>query len=164
MMAADSDPFFPPELEQAIFEMAALMFPKKVPELLLVSQRVHFWLEPFLYRHLRFDRRPRFDDSVHRRNWQAASEKPPAFLTRAVRSLALALPSEQDLVQWIYAMLRRCTGLTHLVVNHDGHAPEFLTILGFGLPETSAPLDTHPRCIMVFVKFLHAFDVVAVEN
>ncbi|KAJ7059713.1 hypothetical protein C8F01DRAFT_1145411 [Mycena amicta] len=123
MMTADSDPFFPPELEQAIFEMAALMFPKKVPELLLVAQRVHFWLEPFLYRRLCFD-------SVHRRSWQAVSEKPPSFLARAVRSLVLGLPSEQDLVQWIYAVLRRCTGVTHLVVHHDGHAPELLTILG----------------------------------
>ncbi|KAJ7098205.1 hypothetical protein C8R43DRAFT_1141536 [Mycena crocata] len=39
----------PPELERAIFEIAALLWPSSVPRLVLVSKRVRKWLEPLLY-------------------------------------------------------------------------------------------------------------------
>nr|GAT61148.1 predicted protein [Mycena chlorophos] len=40
----------PLELEQTIFELAALDNPSRIPVLLLVAWRVHQWLEPLLYR------------------------------------------------------------------------------------------------------------------
>ncbi|KAF7317353.1 hypothetical protein HMN09_00471500 [Mycena chlorophos] len=40
----------PLELEQTIFELAALDSPSRIPVLLLVAWRVHHWLEPLLYR------------------------------------------------------------------------------------------------------------------
>ncbi|KAJ6598093.1 hypothetical protein DFH09DRAFT_1022383 [Mycena vulgaris] len=45
----DPSPFFPPELEREIFETAADLYPETIPELLLVSQRVHEWIEIIRY-------------------------------------------------------------------------------------------------------------------
>ncbi|KAJ7131398.1 isoprenoid synthase domain-containing protein [Mycena epipterygia] len=42
-------PFFPPELEREIFESAAELYPETIPTLLLVSQRVHEWIERIKY-------------------------------------------------------------------------------------------------------------------
>ncbi|KAJ6452920.1 hypothetical protein C8R45DRAFT_1193285 [Mycena sanguinolenta] len=44
------DPFLPPELEHAVFELAALTHPKIMPILMLVAHRVKTWVEPLLYR------------------------------------------------------------------------------------------------------------------
>ncbi|KAJ6505189.1 hypothetical protein C8R45DRAFT_1209033 [Mycena sanguinolenta] len=44
------DPRLPPELERRIFEIAALARPTRIPTLMLVAQRVKFWVEPLLYR------------------------------------------------------------------------------------------------------------------
>ncbi|KAJ6598082.1 hypothetical protein DFH09DRAFT_1303898 [Mycena vulgaris] len=45
----DPSPFFPPELEREIFETAADLYPETTPKLLLVSQRVHEWIEIIRY-------------------------------------------------------------------------------------------------------------------
>ncbi|KAJ7289635.1 hypothetical protein C8J57DRAFT_1706398 [Mycena rebaudengoi] len=39
----------PLELERAVFEAAALLDYKNIPQLLLVAHKVHTWLKPFLY-------------------------------------------------------------------------------------------------------------------
>ncbi|KAK7023182.1 hypothetical protein R3P38DRAFT_3270712 [Favolaschia claudopus] len=44
------EPFFPPELEQAIFERAAESAPECIPVLLLVCLRVYHWLEPMRFK------------------------------------------------------------------------------------------------------------------
>ncbi|KAF8145029.1 hypothetical protein K438DRAFT_1872694 [Mycena galopus ATCC 62051] len=41
---------FPPELEQAIFEIAALSWPRLIPKFMLVAWRVNMRVEPLLYR------------------------------------------------------------------------------------------------------------------
>ncbi|KAJ7285320.1 hypothetical protein C8J57DRAFT_1709549 [Mycena rebaudengoi] len=55
----------PLELERKIFELAAFLHPKAIPDLLLVAHRVLTWIEPILYNVLRIDRnytaRPIFD-------------------------------------------------------------------------------------------------------
>ncbi|KAJ6521621.1 hypothetical protein DFH09DRAFT_1424685 [Mycena vulgaris] len=48
-MAGDS-PTLPPELEQHIFELAAISRPACIPTLMLVARRVKHWVEPLLYR------------------------------------------------------------------------------------------------------------------
>ncbi|KAJ7778917.1 hypothetical protein B0H16DRAFT_1683228 [Mycena metata] len=47
-MVSVSPPFFPPELEREIFEIAAL-HPSTIPSLLLVSRRVYEWIESIRY-------------------------------------------------------------------------------------------------------------------
>ncbi|KAJ6483263.1 hypothetical protein C8R45DRAFT_1215131 [Mycena sanguinolenta] len=44
------DPRLPQELENKIFEIAALARPTWIPTLMLVARRVKFWVEPLLYR------------------------------------------------------------------------------------------------------------------
>ncbi|KAF7377247.1 hypothetical protein MSAN_00145000 [Mycena sanguinolenta] len=43
-------PVLPPELEQVIFEVTALSWPRLIPRLMLVAWRVKAWVEPLLYR------------------------------------------------------------------------------------------------------------------
>ncbi|KAF7377248.1 hypothetical protein MSAN_00145100 [Mycena sanguinolenta] len=51
MASADAvSPVLPPELEQIIFEVAALSWPRLIPRLMLVAWRVKAWVEPLLYR------------------------------------------------------------------------------------------------------------------
>ncbi|KAJ7810358.1 hypothetical protein B0H14DRAFT_1489140 [Mycena olivaceomarginata] len=60
------DPRLPPELEQKIFEIAALLRPTRIPTLMLVCQRVKWWVEPLLYRVVFLgDRYGDDDDDVH---------------------------------------------------------------------------------------------------
>ncbi|KAF7317626.1 hypothetical protein MKEN_00850000 [Mycena kentingensis (nom. inval.)] len=47
-----TSPRLPPELERAIFELAALRRPKSIPSLMLVAWRVKEWLDPILCRTL----------------------------------------------------------------------------------------------------------------
>ncbi|KAJ7081426.1 hypothetical protein C8R44DRAFT_992302 [Mycena epipterygia] len=49
MNSEDSLPSFPPELEREIFESSAELYPETIPSLLLVSQRVHEWIERVKY-------------------------------------------------------------------------------------------------------------------
>ncbi|KAJ7089147.1 hypothetical protein C8R44DRAFT_818831 [Mycena epipterygia] len=44
-----SDPTLPPELERQIFELAARLYPNRIPKFLPVARRVLHWLKPFLY-------------------------------------------------------------------------------------------------------------------
>jgi hypothetical protein len=39
----DSSPLLPPELEREVFETVAELYPQTIPDLLLVSHRVHEW-------------------------------------------------------------------------------------------------------------------------
>ncbi|KAJ6485379.1 hypothetical protein C8R47DRAFT_1130004 [Mycena vitilis] len=49
-MSSDFAPFLPPELERAIVETAAELNPECIPNLFLVSHRVHDWIERVRYR------------------------------------------------------------------------------------------------------------------
>ncbi|KAJ7653630.1 hypothetical protein DFH06DRAFT_523853 [Mycena polygramma] len=46
----DTEPRLPPELECAIFELAALSRPSIIPTLVRIARRVKQWVEPILYR------------------------------------------------------------------------------------------------------------------
>ncbi|KAF7291229.1 hypothetical protein MIND_01266500 [Mycena indigotica] len=48
----NTEPMLPPELERAIFECAANLFPGLIPMMLTVANRVLEWLRPFLYTHI----------------------------------------------------------------------------------------------------------------
>ncbi|KAJ7766015.1 hypothetical protein B0H16DRAFT_1522792 [Mycena metata] len=51
----NAEPYFPPELEREIFELAAVWYPRAIPALLRVCHRVHYWIEPLLYTVLPLD-------------------------------------------------------------------------------------------------------------
>ncbi|KAJ6596623.1 hypothetical protein B0H10DRAFT_757845 [Mycena sp. CBHHK59/15] len=77
---------FPSELEQEIFETAAVAYPKTIPTLLLVCHRVHVWIEPLLYRVLQMDKEPAISGIA-----AALKSKPAGFFQKAVRHIFLDL-------------------------------------------------------------------------
>ncbi|KAJ7100695.1 hypothetical protein B0H15DRAFT_943991 [Mycena belliarum] len=126
----------PTELEREIFETAALMHPPDSPSLLRVARRVHFWIEPFLYRVIRLDRLP-VSEAVR----QAMRAKPASFFRDSVRHLFLnpALWSADE----VHALLRLCPRLESLYTLGEFSTPALLPALQ-GLPHLrrwGGPLD-----------------------
>ncbi|KAJ7064217.1 hypothetical protein C8F01DRAFT_1130612 [Mycena amicta] len=76
----------PPELEREIFEIAALSNPKYICALLCVARRVLEWIEPFLYRSIRFEDDNHIALSALTRVMQS---KPPPFFAAAVRHIVV---------------------------------------------------------------------------
>ncbi|KAJ7896523.1 hypothetical protein B0H13DRAFT_1885138 [Mycena leptocephala] len=111
--------WLPPELEQKIFEMAAVSRPTEIPGLILVACRVKEWVEPLLYhviflcsalasreQHSRTLGLPTLNDALP----QIITER-PAFLQRAVGHLFLGYSIHPSAVEsWLTA----CTGITNL--------------------------------------------------
>ncbi|KAJ7053168.1 hypothetical protein C8F01DRAFT_1167683 [Mycena amicta] len=87
-MSASSPPKLPPELECAIFQLAAYATPDILPSLMVVARRVKEWIEPLLYRTIMFqsyirDSRSlapvyRLDDLA---SLAARQSNPPPFLS-----------------------------------------------------------------------------------
>ncbi|KAJ7171448.1 hypothetical protein C8R46DRAFT_1349417 [Mycena filopes] len=98
----DNQPFVPAELERDIFETTALLYPKTIPNLLRVARRVLIWIEPFLYRVVRFE-------VPHNPGIHALLQKPPEFWNLAVRHLVL-LDTGDDALR----LLNTCNGITSL--------------------------------------------------
>ncbi|KAJ7119958.1 hypothetical protein C8R43DRAFT_1035233 [Mycena crocata] len=117
-------PTFPPDLEQEIFETAALSHTVSIPTLMLVAWRVREWLEPLLYRTITLPRLgmqdggekvngyPLFND--HTLSTMLMS-KPLDFLARSVKNLCLNGISV-DIA--IYA-LSACVGVENLWISSE---------------------------------------------
>ncbi|KAK7062034.1 hypothetical protein R3P38DRAFT_684916 [Favolaschia claudopus] len=79
----------PPELEREIFEICALSQPRAIITLLLVAQRVKYWIEPLLYRTMALEypikaRRNFTSDFV----LSSIRTKSSIFLQQSIRHLA----------------------------------------------------------------------------
>ncbi|KAJ7234916.1 hypothetical protein C8J57DRAFT_1531192 [Mycena rebaudengoi] len=103
------DPAFPPELEQKIFEAAALAHPGMIPTFLRVAQRVRIWIEPFLYRVIWFDSEERVAAQT-----TALRSKPPSFF-KEVRHLFFDGTNTRWREEGL-SLLRLCTNVDNLVV------------------------------------------------
>ncbi|KAJ6502872.1 hypothetical protein C8R47DRAFT_1210922 [Mycena vitilis] len=101
------EPYFPLDLEQEIFETAAVRDPTMIPPLLRVCRRVHSWVEPLLYRVLEIV--DRNDPAL-----SAAQIKSASFLHSAVRHVYLDIP--MDLPKQLKKLLKDCTGMTDLCI------------------------------------------------
>ncbi|KAJ7062769.1 hypothetical protein C8F01DRAFT_103905 [Mycena amicta] len=113
-------PRLPPELEQEIFEIAALTNRKNIVSLLCVASRVFGWIEPILYRSVEIynnDHSSEFQRLLHA---MVTKSKPPAFFDAAVRHLILDLdqPHRIDDSE-LAAFIKLCTGTTHLASTSD---------------------------------------------
>ncbi|KAJ7059564.1 hypothetical protein C8F01DRAFT_1144979 [Mycena amicta] len=114
-----NEPRFPPELECDIFEFTARVHPETIPSLLLVAQRVHIWIEPFLYRTVRVEM---YDQLL-----RITQTKPAAasFLASAVRHALL-----NEYHPRMVDILQLCTGITHLAITSDArYASELRPLL-----------------------------------
>ncbi|KAJ7741701.1 hypothetical protein B0H16DRAFT_1564897 [Mycena metata] len=85
-----SSPVLPPELERIIFEMAALLRPTNIPNLMRTAWRVKNWVEPLLYRTVFIQ--PMLSTSYHIDEFpqltlqglrQQSATKPPGFFQSA---------------------------------------------------------------------------------
>ncbi|KAJ6550165.1 hypothetical protein B0H19DRAFT_186779 [Mycena capillaripes] len=125
LLSTDStllEPRLPPELERAIFEIAAFDWPTTIPTLALIAWRVKNWVEPLLYRTLWLATGPRLPRAGQRRGFpvvpapillKAITNKPPAFLASAVKSLFISHIGDID-PSTIEYFLTACTGVTNL--------------------------------------------------
>ncbi|KAJ7699046.1 hypothetical protein B0H17DRAFT_1049990 [Mycena rosella] len=112
----------PPELERAIFELAAHTDRTAIPKLLRVAQRVLIWLEPLLYRVLRFDGA---NPSVTQ--LEAIKAKPASFLASAVRHVNFDGNVSLDVVK---SILESCPGIVNLGLGWELGNPTFSPVLG----------------------------------
>ncbi|KAJ7151815.1 hypothetical protein C8R43DRAFT_483283 [Mycena crocata] len=125
---------FPPELEREIFEVAALMYPKMIPNLLRVAHRVLLWIEPLLYRTILI---PIFEayDGASSQMLRLGKTKPPDFFHHAVKDVNLyafqimrnnkSFWSNDDLE----SVLRQCSGAERLLMVAEARAPPMLPML-----------------------------------
>ncbi|KAJ7613538.1 hypothetical protein FB45DRAFT_1065094 [Roridomyces roridus] len=110
-----SYPRLPLDLERTIFEISALSRPRRIPNLMLVAQRVCTWVEPLMYRVVYLDYAdvpdgmPPFTWSIFMR---LLVTKPPEFFRNSVKHLLLGSSSLGSLQDDIRLILRTCTGIT----------------------------------------------------
>ncbi|KAJ6452080.1 hypothetical protein C8R45DRAFT_86919 [Mycena sanguinolenta] len=133
-VANASTPALPPELERAIFEIAAVSRPRVIPKFMLVALRVKIWVEPLLYRTLLVDS-PRLqfvprDESPFTIECDqlisAIHSKPSSFFRDSVRNLCLAhnLAEEEAIV------LSACSAIENLWMLRQNK----VNVLDFNLP------------------------------
>ncbi|KAJ7636226.1 hypothetical protein FB45DRAFT_1055705 [Roridomyces roridus] len=118
------DPRLPRELERTIFEISAtLSRPNRIPNLMLVAQRVRVWVEPSLYRVVFLDEELPPLDGFPRFTWTVftglLTTKPQDFFARSVRNLLIgtksgAWSSNDVRLKEIHSILRACSGITNL--------------------------------------------------
>ncbi|KAJ7019240.1 hypothetical protein C8F04DRAFT_1404407 [Mycena alexandri] len=111
-MVSVSPPFFPPELERAIFEIVAHLQPAAIPSLLLVSRRVHEWIERVRYQTVTANGELsscRFQ-FLHR--VIQSQTKPRDFFADRVQHLFV----EDIAAEELEAVLSVCTGIRFLII------------------------------------------------
>ncbi|KAF7314160.1 hypothetical protein HMN09_00575300 [Mycena chlorophos] len=106
-------PLLPPELECAIFTLAAELDPPLCTVLILVARRVFVWIEPLLYQRIDFT-----SESASQALINAAKEK-PTLLESGVRRLVIRLKPSIDTTELITVALPACRNLTHLCIKHS---------------------------------------------
>ncbi|KAJ7088095.1 hypothetical protein C8R44DRAFT_892895 [Mycena epipterygia] len=110
-------PAFPLELEQQIFEIAALLQPVGIPKLMLVAWRVKEWVEPLLYRIIALDQPRRLPvlPAITTTLLSSAMESRPAFFHRVIRHIMIS-DVHTSIPEYVLSI---CSGVDNLWVNDD---------------------------------------------
>ncbi|KAJ6480025.1 hypothetical protein C8R47DRAFT_604720 [Mycena vitilis] len=119
-------PRLPPELERAIFEVAALAEPAMIQTFLRLARRVRIWIEPLLYRVIWVDSHPHADRTYAA--FDSLDSKPAGFLKNAVRHMYMDETSHFSRAE-ARTLLRLCENLTDLTVLGRFAEPGLLPIL-----------------------------------
>ncbi|KAJ7743237.1 hypothetical protein DFH07DRAFT_964174 [Mycena maculata] len=119
---------FPLELEREIFETAAEANPDVTSSLLLVSRRVHHWIEKVRYRAFAFSGNPSAPSFRLLQNAIRCKTKPPSFFHDHVRHIFLHSEAE-GLLAGLDEVLTTCAELHSLAAFQDV-PPSILPILG----------------------------------
>ncbi|KAJ7617182.1 hypothetical protein FB45DRAFT_933585 [Roridomyces roridus] len=141
-------PILPPELEQAIFEVAAYEEPPCVPRLMLVAWRVKKWVERYLYRILLFSDVPSPGlHGVYAYPYDASEDEDEILLHTHITSLPI------DLLK---------SSVQHLCVRDYSELTQFLLSTCSSVEDFwGSPLGEHERLGSLPLKRLHCslFDV-----
>ncbi|KAJ6564559.1 hypothetical protein B0H19DRAFT_1141418 [Mycena capillaripes] len=123
-MSSDPSPFFPPELEREMFELAAELYPETIPNLLLVSMRVYEWIDRIKYRTITPAEAHRKGYSFRGIHLQSTCSL--TALRRAVRSNSKPASFFRDHVRHLFTqsddgdalreILLACRGIQHLAL------------------------------------------------
>ncbi|KAJ7636557.1 hypothetical protein FB45DRAFT_906819 [Roridomyces roridus] len=132
----------PPELERLIFETTALRYPGRIPTLLLLTKRVHEWIEPLLYQVIPIIVIEDRSETCRRMSGSRmleqlrAGDRPLQFVSSAVRDveiLNLELFRGGSENVWADDDLKRvlsaCTNMRSLLVIGDLHSKPILSSL-----------------------------------
>ncbi|KAJ7808792.1 hypothetical protein B0H14DRAFT_3761001 [Mycena olivaceomarginata] len=156
-------PPLPTELERAIFEVAAVSWPRSIPKFMLVTWRVkkwlvHFWasLEPLLYRTLvvaddrdrdrgRDSRLPSIAPDTLR---SLIHSKSPTFFRDSVRHLNLIEPEAEDV-----SILTACSAIENLWLG----AHPSINILEINLPLKRLHCALYSLFRDASIDFTHCF-------
>ncbi|KAJ6598110.1 hypothetical protein DFH09DRAFT_1303926 [Mycena vulgaris] len=122
----DSPPFFPSELEREIFETVAEIYPDTIASLLLVSQRVHEWIERVKFRTVIPNILPIPCSLYALQQTIRSNSKPTGFFHDRVRNLFIGAALNEAGLQEVLAA---CSGVQSLVLIDDV-GPSALPSLG----------------------------------
>ncbi|KAJ7892519.1 hypothetical protein B0H14DRAFT_2560228 [Mycena olivaceomarginata] len=114
-LQAHQSSHFPADIEQEIFETAAVSHPTGIPALMLVAYRVKIWVEPLLYRVVFVSRSQRIEHFPHFTTssvLRLSQEKTSEFLRNSVRHMYLG-----GFFPGMHSVLEACTGITELTLN-----------------------------------------------
>ncbi|KAJ6535598.1 hypothetical protein B0H19DRAFT_1183802 [Mycena capillaripes] len=124
------EPRFPPELERAIFEIAASARPTSIPNLMVVAWRVNHWVEPLLYRVVLLCPTLRgqildFPVITAEILLRVIAQKPANFLGGSVRHLCIDYAYSASPSRGLTGILTACTGVTNLFAHFvaSSHVP-----------------------------------------
>ncbi|KAJ7303525.1 hypothetical protein DFH08DRAFT_55259, partial [Mycena albidolilacea] len=117
----DPSPFFPPELEREIFEIAAYFHPGTIPSLVLVSRRVYEWIDGITYSAVTPTGAQRSCSVRHLLRAIQSDSKPASFFHRHVRHVFVnTLLIDGSEFSDIQQILSTCSGVQNLMI-HNGH-------------------------------------------
>ncbi|KAJ7629215.1 hypothetical protein DFH06DRAFT_1480526 [Mycena polygramma] len=119
-------PRLPPELERAIFEVAALTEPAMIQTFLRLARRFRIWTEPLLYRVIWVDSHPHADKTYAA--FDSLDAKPAGFFKNAVRHMYMDETSHFSRTE-ARTLLGLCENLTDLTVLGRFAEPGLLPIL-----------------------------------
>ncbi|KAJ7743691.1 hypothetical protein DFH07DRAFT_943151 [Mycena maculata] len=114
------------ELERQIFELAASLYPRTMPVLILVGRRVKIWIEPLLYRVLALQgphepaREQEPPDTTFQISFDSIQKlaRPEAFLRHHVRHIRFPVASHPH---YISQILPICGAAVNIVVPMVGN-------------------------------------------
>ncbi|KAJ7925540.1 hypothetical protein B0H13DRAFT_1974658 [Mycena leptocephala] len=170
MQLFPANPRLPPELEQIVFEFAALSHPTTIPKFMQVASRIKIWVEPLLYRTVLVCTRQarRTSRSLQIPGFPACpvSTKPRVFLQQSVKHLFLdesVFELEADTVQTVLSV---CTRVVNLFVSCLSSTQALDLLAGFQCLRrlTIDVSDFMSVCAIDGTAFLHTLTHLQLHN
>ncbi|KAJ7233672.1 hypothetical protein C8J57DRAFT_1146022 [Mycena rebaudengoi] len=167
----------PPELEQIVFEFAALSHPTTIPKFMQVASRIKIWVEPLLYRTVLVctRRARRTSRSLQIPGFPACpvsvlvhliETKPRGFLQQSVKHLFLDESVFELEAETVQIVLSVCTRVVNLFVSCFSSTQALDLLAGFQCLRRLAidVSDFMSVCAIEGTAFLHTFTHLQLHN